>query len=320
MSQRIFVTTLGLAKACIALLALTSLTGWLIPLWPGELCSHFPLHQAGLLVVLALFLAARRQWRWVAGALALVGVHVAIVAPAWRGGEPQAASGEEETLRVASLNVYFKGDRYADTAAFLLGSKANVVVLVEMTPEWVNQLSILRTRWPNVVTEPRDGSDGIVIFSRLPILDHDTIDLSGGGRVTLKVRLKTADGPVTLIAFHPPPPTTPALARRRDAEMLAVAELARSIGSVGPLVLIGDFNCTPWSPAFRKLVEDSGLSDSRRGLGVQATWPSLLGPFGIPIDHALVSKDLRVIDRSVGPQVGSDHRGIVVGLVLTSEP
>ena len=99
-----------------------------------------------------------------------------------------------------------------------------------------------------------------------------------------------------------------------------MAELARSIGQVGPLVLIGDFNCTPWSPAFRKLVSYSGLRDSRRGLGVQPTWPSPFGPFGIPIDHALVSKDLHVIDRSVGPQVGSDHRGIVVGLALKPEP
>ena len=326
MSQTTSVSLPGVAKASILLLALTSLAGWLVPVWPFELCSHFPLHQAGLLAVLGAFLGlrreGRREWRWLAGALVMAAVHVAMVAPVWveripgDGPAASAASGGS-TFGVASVNVYFKGERYSDMAAFLLGSKADVVVLVEATPEWANQLAILRTRWPHAVMEPRDGSHGILVFSRFPILGHDIIDLSDGGRVTLKVVVQAQDGPVTIIAFHPPPPTTPHRARRRNVEMEAVAELVRGIE--GPRVLVGDFNCTPWSPQFRRLIRDSGLVDSRQGHGVQATWPSPLGRFGIPIDHALVSEDLFVVDRSVGPQLGSDHRAIIVSLKKVSD-
>lgn len=319
MPSRSPVTLVGLARASVVLVGLASLAGWFLPFWPFELCSHFPLHLGVLLLLVAGLLAARREWRWVAGAVVLAAIHGGMVASALRAGvasnlRHRPASADQATFSVASLNVYFKGERYADTAAFLLGSKAEVVVLVEVTPEWVDQLAILRTRWPHVVAEPRDGSHGLMLLSKLPILDHDTIDLSDGGRVTLRATLKTSRGPVTLIAFHPPPPTTPGRALRRNVEMRAVAELVRAIE--GPRLLVGDFNCSPWSPLFRRLVTESGLRDSREGRGLQATWPSLLGPLGIPIDHALVSPDLRVVNRSVGPRVGSDHRGIVVRLAL----
>lgn len=303
----------GLAKASVVLLGLALVAGQLVPSWPFELCSHSPLHQAALLVALAGGLAATkpRAPGWIGAALTLALANGAVVAPGLRGED--GASGDA-TLRVASLNVYFKSERYADAAAFLLGSEAEVLVLLEVTPEWVDQIEILRARWPHVVAEPRETSSGIMLLSRLPIERHEVIDLTGAGRVTLKVTVRSADGPVTLIAFHPSPPTTPGRARRRNDEMRAVALIARSAALEGPTLLVGDFNCTPWSPVFRRLVHETKFVDSRAGRGVQATWPSLLGCLGIPIDHAIVSSGLRVVERSVGPQVGSDHRGIVVGL------
>ena len=58
------------------------------------------------------------------------------------------------------------------------------------------------------------------------------------------------------------------------------------------------------------------MSDGRRGFGIKATWPSILGPFGIPIDHCLVSDDVIVEDFRLGPSAGSDHRAVVVDLVI----
>ena len=58
------------------------------------------------------------------------------------------------------------------------------------------------------------------------------------------------------------------------------------------------------------------LLPSRLGFGVQATWPSVyrIPPMMIPIDHCLVSPDVRVVGRRVGPHIGSDHLPVIVEL------
>src|SRR5262249_10954958 len=103
----------------------------------------------------------------------------------------------------------------------------------------------------------------------------------------------------------------------RNRELAALAQLASR--TPAPLVLMGDLNTTSWSPYFQDLVRDSGLVDSRRGFGVCATWPALPMPARIPIDHCLVSPDITVLNRRVGPEVGSDHRGILIDLALPRE-
>lgn len=79
---------------------------------------------------------------------------------------------------------------------------------------------------------------------------------------------------------------------------------------------MGDFNMTPWSPKFRQLVADSHLRDTVRGFGLQPTWPAGAPQFWIPIDHVLVSPDILVVDRRVGPDLGSDHYPVIVDIQL----
>ena len=40
-------------------------------------------------------------------------------------------------------------------------------------------------------------------------------------------------------------------------------------------MLMGDMNCTSWSPYFQDMLTVSGLRDSRRGFGVEGSWPAL---------------------------------------------
>ncbi len=79
-----------------------------------------------------------------------------------------------------------------------------------------------------------------------------------------------------------------------------------------PVCVAGDLNITPWAPAFARM-RDAGFVDSRtRGYGNQASWPSWLGPLGIPIDHALSFGKCEIVNRRLGPMVwGSDHRPIL---------
>ncbi|MEM7233873.1 MAG: endonuclease/exonuclease/phosphatase family protein, partial [Planctomycetota bacterium] len=84
-------------------------------------------------------------------------------------------------------------------------------------------------------------------------------------------------------------------------------------------LLLGDLNTTPFSPYFSKLLDETGLQNSARGFGLQASWPSLLSVLGIPLDHVLHSEDIVVVDRSTRAGAGSDHRAVIVDFQSASK-
>ena len=82
-----------------------------------------------------------------------------------------------------------------------------------------------------------------------------------------------------------------------------------------PTVVVGDFQASPWSHAFRSLESDAELENSMAGFGLQTTWPADRWAFmRIPIDHLLHSAELTTVDRYLGPSFGVDHRPLVVTL------
>jgi endonuclease/exonuclease/phosphatase (EEP) superfamily protein YafD len=120
---------------------------------------------------------------------------------------------------------------------------------------------------------------------------------------------------LTIVATHPASPKKAWEFADRKRQLAEVGKLARN--TAGPVVVVGDLNTTSWSPYFQDLLATSGLLDSRRGFGVEASWPrASLALMRIPIDHCLVSPEVSVLDRWIGEDVGSDHRPIVVEFAL----
>jgi endonuclease/exonuclease/phosphatase (EEP) superfamily protein YafD len=67
----------------------------------------------------------------------------------------------------------------------------------------------------------------------------------------------------------------------------------------------------------RHFMEQNGLRDSALGFGLHPTWLSRWLPLGIPIDQILHSDAIAVLDRRVGPDVGSDHFPVTADIALT---
>jgi endonuclease/exonuclease/phosphatase (EEP) superfamily protein YafD len=120
--------------------------------------------------------------------------------------------------------------------------------------------------------------------------------------------------PWRLIAVHASWPLGAAVSRERAADFAAIAAAARAASL--PVVVAGDFNVSPWSPHFEALLRAGTLRDAAAGRGWQPSWPTFLPPFGIQIDHALVSASVQVNSFGRGRIQGSDHRPILVDLVL----
>jgi len=101
---------------------------------------------------------------------------------------------------------------------------------------------------------------------------------------------------------------------RKSAEWRDLVEAINAID--GPLVLVGDFNSTPWSYAMRRFGAQTGLKRNTRNL---VTYPKLLFFGGrwrqtlafLPIDHLFSRGDIAMLEVKAGSPAGSDHLPLI---------
>ena len=276
--------------------------------WQLELFCHFRVQYFWALALACTGFAVlgRRVLMLVAAALAAA--NLVLILPLYFG--PDATANDSTTLRALELNVHFLNQNYDATLDLIRRDKPDIVVLCEITPGWKEALKALDKEYPYSEIIPSRSPAGLALLSRYQITDIAVKTLSRVGLPTIVAGLETPDGRLTVIATHPASPSTATDFKYRNEQL---AEVGRIAGErAGPVMVLGDLNTTGWSPFFQDMLEVSGLVDSRRGFGVAATWPSLLLPLRIPIDHCLVSPEVSVGEYRVGPSVGSDHRPIVV--------
>lgn len=269
--------------------------------WLLDLAVHWQwLFAAVLAISTALAAVLRdRRWGWLLMALPLPWLTASPAAPTLATAAP--------ALTVASVNI---GSTNRDTAAlsgWLAATGADVVALFEITPGHAQRLTGLADL-PFRRLLPRHGPFGIALLSRFPLRDVEHVE-DEDGVSHLRAVLEWQERPVLLTAWHPMPPLQPGFHARRDAMLRQLAAHGRASGL--PAILAGDLNATPWSSAFAGLA-GHGL---RRASGLMPTWPAALrGISGIPIDQVLVSHHWGVVDRAVGPDIGSDHLPVAVRL------
>lgn len=302
--------------AALGLLALSTVV---MPSWAGELAASWMPHIAiGLLVMaLAALFLGRRIWSLVQTALAAA-LLVAMVPAGAESAQAMARFGaglEGERLRLVFANVNIDNDRVEALGRWVAEQQPDVVVLTEVLPGHMAALETALADWPHWLKEPRGHAFGQVIASRLPLLTRRTIPLDGGAwqspiPVMAAVTVPLGEGSLRVVGFHPYPPLLPGTAPERNAQFVQAAGVVDAM--TGPMVVTGDFNATAWSPALRDFAAGTGLT----GYNIAATWPVQLGFAGIAIDHALVSDGVAITALATGPDLGSDHRAIVVDLVV----
>ena len=278
--------------------------------WALELFVHFrPWY-----VVLLLPSAAFAVWlgRRVSAGMMLAGalLNLTLVAPAWRGSLDSEAAPAQ--LRVVVFNLGLRNSNAAEVTRFLAQVRADAAVLLEVGPQWREPLASLRPVYPHQLVHVRDDPFGIALLSAHPCTPCDEIEGEGIAPALLG-RLALGDERLWIAGVHAVPPVNGEWTRERDEYLRRMSR--RLAALAGPRMLAGDFNTTPWAPGYRELLA-ADLRDGERAL---ASWPAFL-PFPvIPIDHVLVSKELRVLSKRRGPPLGSDHYPIVVELATNRD-
>lgn len=298
-----------LRNAAIVAAALAGLAGTLGALadaaWWLELFAHFrPQYAAALAVAgLALVFAGARAAG--AAALLLAAVNALPLLHYFAPRPPPAPPGPE--LRAVFANVWFRNEDPAPTVGWLRERQPDVAVLLEVTPRWREALASLDDVLPY-----RAQSGRMVVASRRPLAGLRSISF-GEEDAGAMVFATTLDGrPVTVIGAHATWPLGPTSSALRNAQLDALAGLARA--APGPVLLIADLNLTAFAPRFARLLERSRLADCAAGRGFTPSWPAQFPPLGMRIDHCLHGIGLTPVSVGNGPRTGSDHRPLEVVL------
>ncbi|QQS11517.1 MAG: endonuclease/exonuclease/phosphatase family protein [Rhodospirillales bacterium] len=205
-------------------------------------------------------------------------------------------------LEITGVNLFAGNRDHRRMLAYLAAVDSDVIVVQELTSAWTVALETLAPRYPHRLLA---GGD-IGVLSKHPITRiHGRIDGVRGGHGRA-LEIDAAGVRLTVLALHPPAPMFAPLDARRRREIDAAAAFARSVD--GPLVVSGDFNATPWAAPLRRFLAGAGLALPAGAWG--GTWPWFLGPFAVSIDHILAGGGCAVVERRVGPPVGSDHRPV----------
>jgi endonuclease/exonuclease/phosphatase (EEP) superfamily protein YafD len=282
-----------------------------------ERMSHFRLWWIGLLLALVFFFLGKR--RAIPALLSAFVAATAIIPIAryWKPAPGLPSAAGEPTCKVIAWNVLHDNpaDRQA-AARWLAAQDADVILLTECTLAWRDCLTVLDSFYPHRISSKRDGSEGMLLLSKHPLDPPDPAGLRQGKPwISTVAHLPSAN--VRLIGMHPRTPRSGHRFDERNIQYDQAASIARD--SQIPVILMGDLNCTPFSPWFRRLLDRGSLQDSAVGYGFRSTWSGQ--GIGLPIDHILISSGWQVVERRVyQDRMGSDHRPVIASLQVRAGP
>jgi endonuclease/exonuclease/phosphatase (EEP) superfamily protein YafD len=302
-------------EALLAFALLGVLAATIAPLFHGTwpllgLLQHFAVQLGAAAVLLLITALVLRMWREVALALVLALAHGITL-------EPFLPLPEDKTveagppLKVLSLNLWYENEDHAPTVQALLTSGADVIATVETTAEWRDSLQALTPAYPyHIDCVGKAFRCGVALYSKLPFEESFADRIDGQLPTIAQVTIDWQGKPLTIAALQL---INPLIGLEQDFQTQQ-AEVATAYFAKlqGDLVVMGDFNSTPWSRWQNGFRQATGLDNRGR---LAFTWPSWAPAiFRLPIDQIFVRGDIVARNVRPGAPVGSDHLPITAEL------
>ena len=317
---------MGLAWGYASLVVLSAILLWSTGdrWWFGTMLCFGP---RWVLVIPLPFLAlfARRNWRTQGPPLLLA----ALVLPFWMGVSFRLGTFSPNDgsmpFRIVTFNT--QGDKQQDLAAFsnwVLPRKPDVMIFQECDEDHIAEAFDKHWHWAR-------ADHDLVLASRHRIVSAIPIDHSGRPERyrCMCVELEVEGRVVRIGCVHLPTPRE-GLQRLVQGDLHFVGAMAverRGRAEISQLasrflmaecradVLAGDFNLPVESGIFRDHWGEATDAFSAAGFGLGNT--KFTRWHGVRIDHVLVANpNIKTMSAVVGPDVGSDHRPLLVELAL----
>ena len=297
--KRVAVVVATVAAAGFVLVGLLAF----VPVWPCSLIEHFRVQYllGGIAIVAGawctrLFDAALIAWL----------IDFAAVAPHMHGAHTDR---DGVHVRILWANVLATNTHFDRVRALIAETQPDVVALTEVYGPWASEIAPALAGYEKLEDlRPDFFATGVYVRGKL----DGAIEHVGSDLPTIVADVVLPRVQFTMVVTHPWPPVNGWAEDKQYAHLAAVAHRLRELR--GPIVLAADLNATPWSRVFRKLAGTSGLCDTRASY--DGSYPSDSWLVRVPIDHVLVSCDIGVRDRRIGPDIGSDHLPVIVDLTF----
>jgi len=282
----------------------------------------YPRPQYCLLLLPVIFVSAFSRQRWGLLCCLPLAVNLLLIAPLFLLPSSDFNPGEtvSQPFRIIHANLDRDNQNSTPAINYIEAQDVDVILLQEVTPKWLTSLKSHLSRYRIFISVPLENSQGVAML--LPVKPSTSIQVvktkiihlpAFSPRPLLVANLKWENHEVTLLSLSLARPTNPF----QQAELKAVAQWVQR--QANPLILIGDFNLTPWSRRFRWFLAMSKLHNSQQGFGLQPTWPAgWPDSLQVAIDHCLHSPSISTINRATGVNIRSDHLPILVELVLVA--
>ena len=178
----------------------------------------------------------------------------------------------------------------------------------------------IEARYPKVVRRPLDNTYGMLLYSRLELVDPEIRYLIDPKIPSMHAGVRLGTGQlVRLHCVHPEPPspTEASESTDRDAELILVGKAVKERGE--PAIVCGDLNDVAWSYTTQLFLRVSKLLDPRMGRGMYNSYSANSRIFRFPLDHVFHSNEFKLIDLRVCEHVGSDHFPMLIELSCDPE-
>lgn len=317
-----FVVAVGLSMAAGTLLSLSHHPHWFIRGWdfPRTIIAGLAFF-AGAVYALFFFDGQWQDWAFMAAVGACVGwqgYHILPYTPLAPVTVQAARRPDgDATLRLLTTNVQMENEQYDRWQRVVRGADPDVILAVEVDDAWAHHLDTLEEAYPYVVRQPQDNYYGMMLLSRLKLIDptvrflvqddvpsiHTGVELPSGQRICLH-----GEHP------RPPEPLRDQDATPRDAELVVLGREIDEQEEQRPTIVAGDLNDVAWSHTTDLFVRLSGLLDPRKGRGLFNTFDAKKPLLRFPLDHVFHSNEFKLVDLKRLVQVGSDHFPVCIEL------
>ncbi|MDX2105848.1 MAG: hypothetical protein SFY67_05545 [Candidatus Melainabacteria bacterium] len=228
----------------------------------------------------------------------------------------------EQQISILNFNTeYQHNNKIESFIAYCKKMDPDVVVLTEADEKWTRSMEKLE--YPSTMSILR--RPGFTVMSKYASRGAQIYYPGGSQPPQVHILIDKNNQTINIVALHLSAMQTPIGYDFRKKEFAVLKDRLEKMPY--PTIILGDTNSSNWSSSVKSFLKDANLKDTQAGFMTVPTWPARSGklianvavpPF-VAIDNVFVSKDFDVLERRVGPALGSNHMPVYVKLQLNQK-